>query len=731
MSLDSSKNETNTSDSYILGAWTVTPSLNTLTLNPPYAPLEKRKLSPKVMALCELLVAHHKQPLSQEVIAHTIWPNRVISDSSIYQAIAQLRKALSHPDHDIEYIERISGKGYRITADIKETKSVVSTNKQKSNINNKQLRPSTKKWLLGLITLLLLVVSGGAIKQFSTNRLNDSVKQIPVLPASVAIYPTKNLSSPHNESFNSFSQLLLGDLLTDSAHYFTYVRIANAKHTELTQLTSSIFQDKNSLVAHLELTESQSGKVMWARSFSVPIGEYLQLKNLAVAGLKQYLAPHSKPASIVQAKDKHFEDYALAQYLWDKRDPQSLQKAQAIYQDILANSPTHVDALIGQCHTLLYLSVYSDLAPEQAHQQCQEPVSKAIQLAPNNGKVLATQALLMFNTNEPDEAAIIELFKQAITATPNYALAYHWYGNFLRKIGQYQQGLTQHKNAYGLDPLSPIIIRGLAYGYLNIRRLDRARHYYQRALTIEPQYAHRSVEELDFFLLNQQRATAFLTWLEAPANIANKSEYQLTQALVWLGLGNIDNAKKLIKKADKSTTNYDFLLYSQGALASAEGNNQLALEKMKQRLALTPDLPRYAMPYIAALAHNNQPQLALEAMQKYFPDISLNGKITTLNSGQYLTLITLYQQLNRPVMANNLKQKMTHFIQQSNSNLSASHRIYWHFIQREFHQVKALIEQRYQQGWLPDYNDNIFAKQDLHNMYLASGGSRDDWQQLQ
>lgn len=732
---------------FVLGAWLVTPSLNTLTLmsdtevdvnDNERADNEVRKVTPKVMALCEFLVRFHGQVKSQQEIAQAVWPERVISDSSIYQAIAQLRKALQHDSDETHYVERVSGKGYRIHAPISAINtSAVVTNKQQKTAQpvtklpapNKNGRMLTVAVIALLILLLFMLFWNKVYRQ--TDLSSASIK-------TVAVLPTENLSIPHNEVFNNFSQLILSELVTDSSHKFIYLRAGSYDESESTQaqtqLVSSVQRNKDKLIASVQLLESSTGKVLWAENFTTNQTDYLQLKNYVVAGLRRHLRPHQALAKTENndrtLQDPHFEEYALAHYFWDKREPNALQQAKTAYQKILQQSPQHLGALVGLCHTYLYLSVYSDLPQALAHQYCKPYITKAIALAPNKGEVIATQALLQLYIDERDNEQLDKLFRRAIKAAPNYAMAHHWYGNYLRKMGQFQRGLEQHRLAYSLDPLSPIIIRGLAYGYLNLRQLDHARRYYQRALTIEPHYAHRAVEELDFLLLNSQRASAFIDWLDKPSNIANKPAYRLTQALVWLGLGDIKTAQQLIEKTQIESVNKAFLLYCQGALASAQGDFQVAQEKMTERLNLTPDAILYVMPYITALFYNDKPAKALSALQYYFPEINNEGIITNENSGLYVLRSRLVQRLKDVSSQQKINTKLRQFINTQDGELSPINQIYWAFINEQSQQTQQLIHQLFNAGWLPDYNDNIFALTELKHIYVNSGGNDEKWQQM-
>ena len=721
---------------YFLGSWLIVPTLNTLTFvedksifTAESTSTEVRKVTPKVMALCVYLAKAGGLPKNQNDIAEAIWPDRVISDSSIYQAIAQLRKALKHDSENIEYVERVSSQGYRLRTEaisIEQYAQYLPANKTSTLYLSKE---KFKKFYIPFLTVSITLIAALLFYLYPSKSTTE-----PLSVETIAVLPTDNLTSPKVISFDGFSQLLLSELVSQSKVRFLYSRAKNNTFDAKRKLISSIQQDKDNLIVSLQIVEQDSGNVLWAENFSAHRAKYLQLKNSAVNGVTKYLNSSSQTGTvniknIVEGEDPYFEDYALAKYLWDQRQEASLLKAQQLYETILSQEPEHVGALVGLCHTFIYLSVYSQLPETAAYKQCSPLIAKASELKPNNGEVAATQAILLFDQGMFKQASL--QFERTAENAPNYAMGQLWYGNYLRKIGKYPQALERHKTAYSLDPLSPIIIRGLAYAYLNLRQVEKARKYYQRALIIEPYYEHRAVEELDFLPLNTARAKAFLSWLNnQPANIANKPVYQLTQALVWLGMGNIEKAEDLITGINNKEINKAFVLYSQGALYSAQGSTGLALEKMTERLSLAPNVTRYVMPYISALIHHNQHFKALKEFRRYFPEIALDKKINNQNSSQFLLLASLLNRVEEYALEHQIIDKLEHFIKVENGQLSKIDNIYWHALTQQHEQVLELIKAEFKSGWLPDYNDNTYAESDLKAIYLGSGGTIKQWDEL-
>lgn len=66
------------------------------------------------MAVLEVLLRQGSEPVRDDDLLAQVWPGVVVTDSSIYQAIAQLRKALGDSGKPYRFITRVSGKGYAL-----------------------------------------------------------------------------------------------------------------------------------------------------------------------------------------------------------------------------------------------------------------------------------------------------------------------------------------------------------------------------------------------------------------------------------------------------------------------------------------------------------------------------------------------------------------------------------------------------------------------------------------
>ncbi|MGF1703638.1 winged helix-turn-helix domain-containing protein [Photobacterium makurazakiensis] len=90
-----------------------------------------------------VLYSHLGKPVSKEVLISTAWPNRIITDSSLFQVIRSLRHKLGEPDKGT-YLENVSKVGYILKPE------ALTVKNEKS--------PIKLWWVIALCLFLLLAI---------------------------------------------------------------------------------------------------------------------------------------------------------------------------------------------------------------------------------------------------------------------------------------------------------------------------------------------------------------------------------------------------------------------------------------------------------------------------------------------------------------------------------------------------------------------------------------------
>jgi DNA-binding winged helix-turn-helix (wHTH) protein len=101
------------STAFTLGQWYVEPQLGRLSRG-----AEALRIDPRNMQVLQCLVARAGEVVSQAEIEEAVWGQVVVTPNSVYQSIAQLRRALGDDTNPRRYIETIAKKGYRLIATV-------------------------------------------------------------------------------------------------------------------------------------------------------------------------------------------------------------------------------------------------------------------------------------------------------------------------------------------------------------------------------------------------------------------------------------------------------------------------------------------------------------------------------------------------------------------------------------------------------------------------------------
>jgi tetratricopeptide (TPR) repeat protein len=88
-------------------------------------------------------------------------------------------------------------------------------------------------------------------------------------------------------------------------------------------------------------------------------------------------------------------------------------------------------------------------------------------------------------------------FRRALELNPNYALAHHWFGEFLVLRGRPDEGLVHLHQALTLEPLSLSTRNDLARALYCTRRYDEAIREAQHVLNLDPTFSN-SYETLTY-----------------------------------------------------------------------------------------------------------------------------------------------------------------------------------------------------------------------------------------
>src|SRR5215475_2771144 len=77
-------------------------------------------LTPRVFETLLYMVEHHDAVLDKERIMEAVWPDSIVEENNLAQAISKLRQVFGETPGSHNYIVTVPGRGYRFVAKVKE-----------------------------------------------------------------------------------------------------------------------------------------------------------------------------------------------------------------------------------------------------------------------------------------------------------------------------------------------------------------------------------------------------------------------------------------------------------------------------------------------------------------------------------------------------------------------------------------------------------------------------------
>lgn len=730
-----------TSKTFLVGQWKVEPELNRLSCDE-----NEVILVPKVMAILLVLVESGGEPLNLKTLMKKVWKEQVVSDSSVYQAIAQLRKALGDTAAKPLYIQRVSGKGYRLIAKVNAVDAAFDCDAENSN-QSASLSPdlplshqdTLKPWRLRIVVSCVVILTVLLLGQW----LQDS--QEPTKTLEIGQIESISLQRLDTQGLGEAKSLAaLNDVLLTQLMQIKKMRVVSLEQAPSTATTQAIITGRIDKKAHnirvfLQLLDVERQDVILAKVFHGNINDLFYLQNSIAQWL---LAVFKQPStSSIFKRDaidrKTFDQYLLGRHLWQQRNSSALYRAQNVFEEMQRQGQLFPLAAVGLCDTYHSLNIYGDWSLQKALDKCRPLLEQALADEPELGQALAAQALLLSRQGKKQLASV--LFEKAIKNAPNYPFSYVWYAEQNRRMGKYEQGLNMTKTAYELAPMSPMVNRSLAYAHLNAGNKKQARFYYRRALNLQFDYTDRAIEELDFLPLTIERARAFLAWAQKNSSLIDKRRsYQLTQAQIYLALGNHLAVEKTLDRLEGQHVNLSFKLFIETSLASAQGRYQDVIELIERRMALHQDPARYAGAYMLALEQLGDDEKSYQAFlhlrpaladkilhQEQFGDVNIGDDNAHLiahfvqlqaKRGEFESVSALAQLLDRTFSQGYLLQDIYY--------------ARWLLFRGNKERAKALILKLMHDGWLPDYNAQLYPETIIQQLFIDAGLGGDTYQEL-
>jgi tetratricopeptide (TPR) repeat protein len=143
---------------------------------------------------------------------------------------------------------------------------------------------------------------------------------------------------------------------------------------------------------------------------------------------------------------------------WNRRNPESIEKAIPLFEQAIENDPTYALAYSGiaDCYNLLGWEPYGVQDPKITSPRAIAAATKALEIDENLAEGYNSLAWAKWSFNHDWDGAERD-YQRAIQLNPGYALAHIWYADLLAGCGRFDEALHEIRIAQNLDPLAPVV----------------------------------------------------------------------------------------------------------------------------------------------------------------------------------------------------------------------------------------------------------------------------------
>src|SRR5208283_1601623 len=223
-------------------------------------------------------------------------------------------------------------------------------------------------------------------------------------------------------------------------------------------------------------------------------------RSAKAGGKTQPVSTASSANLPLHAANREAEEFYLkGRYYWEKRTPDSLNKAVDSFTQALIHDPGYAPAYVGLADCYNLLREYTMMPPSEAYPRALAAAKKAVELDPRSSEAHASIAFASFYGTW-DAATADREFRRAIELNPNNAIAHHWYATYLSSLRRYSESLAEIERAQALDPASKSVLADRGEILFQAGHGDEAVTLLKQMEAAEPDFAspHHYLKQIYF-----------------------------------------------------------------------------------------------------------------------------------------------------------------------------------------------------------------------------------------
>jgi TolB-like protein/tetratricopeptide (TPR) repeat protein len=241
-----------------------------------------------------------------------------------------------------------------------------------------------------------------------------------------------------------------------------------------------------------QLTDAQSGFVLWTETFQRSLDGVFELQAQIASAVAETLHPafDGDPMRPVAGRTTSvpaaYDALLKGRFLWNQRTDESITRSLDFFRLAAAADSTYAAAYAGQADAWLTMFDYGLVTYDSAEAQASVAARKALSLDDRLADAHASLGHLALHEWRWQEAEAE--FQRAIELDPSYTTAYHWYALALTSVGRAEEAVRAMERATALDPLSTRISADVGMAYHAAGRYTDAIAQEEQVLALNPRH---------------------------------------------------------------------------------------------------------------------------------------------------------------------------------------------------------------------------------------------------
>jgi adenylate cyclase len=321
-------------------------------------------------------------------------------------------------------------------------------------------------------------------------------------------------------------------------------------------LEGSVRKAGDKIRISVQFVETADEEPRWSQVYDRQLSDVFAIQSEIAQKVAEALREHvlgepfGQEEGRATSSTEAYINYLRGRQYWNKRTEADLKKAIGFFEAALKIDGNYAKAYVGLADSYAALALLEFMAPNEAYPKARQAVSKALSLDAHLADAHTSLGLIRFQYDWDWKGAEKELMT-ALDINPSYAPAHHFFADYLKAMGRFDEAVAEIEKARELDPLSLAINTGVGHVLYLSRQYDKAIEEYKRAVDLDPSFMATHVWFGRPYLEKGMFVEA-IAELETAVRLSGES----TLALAMLGhglasAGREAEAEQILKKLKK------------------------------------------------------------------------------------------------------------------------------------------------------------------------------------